>query len=165
MANETTIKISEELYLNVLQGVIDNFLKPKFIELGMNASGEWLNTIQPIIVEGRGEIWGMDYTYWLNNGREPNKDQSPQALKAWAYYYGINVIQPWAQSKGIVLDNPIGVAYNIAKNGTKKRPERIDFLDILNSDEVKQYIYTQLRIGITATISSLMIKQIRDTFE
>lgn len=165
MTNETTIQISEELYLNVLQGVIDNFLKPKFIELGMNASGEWLNTIQPRIVEGRGEIWGMDYTYWLNNGREPNQDQSPQALKAWAYYYGINVIKPWAASKGIVFDNPIAVAYSIAKKGTKKRPERIDFLDILNSNEVKQYIYAQLRIGITATISALMIRQIRNALE
>lgn len=164
MANEETIQISEELYLNVLQGVIDNFLKPKFIELGMNASGEWLNTIQPRIVEGRGEIWGMDYTYWLNNGRGPNQDQSPEALKAWAYYYGINVIQPWAQSKGIVFDNPIAIAYSIAKKGTKSRPERIDFLEILNSNEVKQYIYTNLGQALTAKITLILRKQINDNF-
>lgn len=163
MANE--IRIPDELIISTIQGVIDLFLKPKFIELGMDASGQWLNSLEARAVNGNGEIWGMDYTYWLNNGRQPNKDQSPEKLKAWAYYYGINVIKPWADAKGLVFDNPIAVAYNIGKNGTRSRPERIGFLeDVLNSKEVLDYIYSQLQEGVTIEINKVLIKQIHDNF-
>lgn len=158
------IRIPDELIIQTMQGVIDNFLKPKFISLGMNASGQWLETLEPRVNNGNGEIWGQDYTYWLNNGRGPNKDQSPEKLKAWAYYYGINVIKPWASAKGIVFDNPIAVAYNIAKYGTKSRPERIDFLDVLSSQEVISYIYSQLQKGFTVEINKILKKQIDDNF-
>lgn len=163
MANE--IRIPDELIISTMQGVIDLFLKPKVIELGMDASGQWKESLEPRVNNGNGEIWGMDYTYWLNNGRGPNKDQSPKALKAWAYYYGINVIKPWANSKGIVFDNPIAVAYNIARKGTKSRPERIGFLkDVLNSKEVLDYIYSQLQEGVTIEINKILKKQIHDNF-
>lgn len=163
MANE--IKITDELIISTIQGVIDNFLIPKFNELGFNASGKWIESLEPRINNGNGEIWGEDYTYWLNNGRGPNKDQTPQKLKAWAYYYGINVIKPWAASKGIVFDNPIAVAYNIAKNGTTyRRSERNDFMDILESNEVKNYIYSKIGQGVTAQLTELLKRQINDNF-
>lgn len=159
------IRIPDELIIQTIQGVIDNFLKPKFISLGMSASGKWLETLEARVNNGNGEIWGQDYTYWLNNGRLPNKDQSPDKLKAWSYWYGINVIKPWAQSKGIVFDNPIAVAYSIARKGTKSRPERIGFLEeILNSSEVLNYIYSQLQEGITVEINKILIKQLNDNF-
>ena len=71
MANE--IRIPDELIISTMQGVIDLFLKPKFNELGMSASGQWLDSLEPLVVNGNGEIWGMDYTYWLANGRKPGK--------------------------------------------------------------------------------------------
>lgn len=162
MPNE--IKISDEVILNTMQGVIDLFLKPKFIELGMNASGKWLNSLEPRVLNGVGEIWGMDYTYWLNNGRGPNKDQSPEKLKAWAYWYGINVIKPWATAKGLVLDSPIGVAYSIAKKGTKNRPDRDDFMDVLQSKEVSDYIYSKIGAAINVELNKILIKQLNDNF-
>lgn len=146
-----------------MQGVIDEFLKPKFIELGMNASGTWLNSLEARVNGNTGEIWGMDYTYWLNNGRGPNKDQSAEKLKAWAFWYGINVIKPWAVSKGIVFDNPIAVAYNIAKNGTKKRPERIDFLDILESNEVRDYLNRTVARYILVEVRQELVNRAKNT--
>lgn len=155
---EIEIRIPDQLIIQTMQGVIDNFLKPKFIELGMNASGEWLNTIQPKIVEGRGEIWGMDYTYFLANGRAPGR--RPPASE----------LLPWVNAKfGIggqeALSIAFAVATKIGNEGTRFYPEGTDLLEILNSEEVKNYIYSQLKTGITATISALMVKQLRDTFE
>lgn len=155
---ENTIQISEELYLNVLQGVIDNFMKPKFIELGMNATGEWLNTIQPRIVEGRGEIWGMDYTYFLANGRAPGR-RPP-----------VNALLPWVNAKfGIGGNEALSIAFAVAtkigNEGTRFYPEGTDLLEILNSNEVKKYIYENLGEALRVEISALMIKQIRDNFE
>lgn len=157
MANETTIQISEELYLNVLQGVIDNFLKPKFIELGMNATGEWLNTIQPRIVEGRGEIWGADYTYFLANGRAPGRRPPVSALLPWVNAkFGIGGQE--------ALSIAFAVATKIGNEGTRFYPEGTDLLEILNSNEVKQYIYTNLGQALTAEITLILRKQIDDNF-
>lgn len=158
MANETTIQIREELYLNVLQGVIDNFMKPRFIDLGMNASGDWLNSIQPRIVEARGEIWGMDYTYFLANGRPPGKRPPVSALL------------PWVNAKfGIGGKEALSIAFavstKIGNEGTRFYPDGTDLLEILNSNEVKKYIYENLGEALRVEISALMIKQIRDNFE
>ncbi len=60
--------LKDEQIIEVMQGVINDFLKPKFISLGMNASGQWLNSLEARANNGNGEIWGMDYTYYLANG-------------------------------------------------------------------------------------------------
>jgi hypothetical protein len=56
------MKIPDSKITEVMQGVIDNFLKPKFIALGMNATGKWLEALQPYAENGIGYIKGMDYT-------------------------------------------------------------------------------------------------------
>lgn len=158
MAKETTIQIREELYLNVLQGVIDNFMKPRFIELGMSATGEWLNTIHPRVIDGIGYIYGMDYTYFLANGRAPGRRPPVSALLPWVNAkFGIGGQE--------ALSIAFAVATKIANEGTRFYPEGTDLLEILNSNEVKQYIYTNLGQALTAEISALMIKQLRGTFE
>lgn len=149
--------------VKVMQGVIDNYLKPKFIELGMSATGDWLNALEARASLNKGEIWGNDYTYWLNFGRGPNKDQSQQALRAWAYWYSENVIKPWANAKGLVFDNYFGVAYNIAVNGTKKHPERINFLDVLSSQEVMDYINQEIGKYIVNELRLNIVKLARQT--
>ncbi|HAF29115.1 MAG TPA: hypothetical protein DCG75_08715, partial [Bacteroidales bacterium] len=126
-------KISDEIIIEAIQGVIDNFLKPIFISLGMNATGRWLDSLEARAVNGNGEIWGMDYTYWLANGRKPGKMPPVSALI------------PWVNAKfGVGGKEAIGIAWAVAtklKNeGNNYYPDGTDLLTVLESQEVKQYL-------------------------
>jgi len=150
-------KIPEETILQTMQGVIDLFLKPKFIELGMNATGQWLNSLEPRVVNGVGEIWGMDYTYWLANGRKPGKAPPIAPLISWVNSkFGIG----GAEAKGIAF----AIAQKIKKEGTDYYPEGTDLLEVLNSKEVLDYIYSQLQTSFTIEINKILIKQLNDNF-
>lgn len=151
------LRIPDELIIQTIQGVIDNFLNPKFIELGMNASGQWLNTLEPRVNQGNGEIWGMDYTYWLANGRKPGK-RPP-----------VSVLIPWVNAKfGIGGKEAVSIAWAVAKKieneGTEYYPQGTDLLEILHSPEVINYIYSQLQEGFTVEINKILIKQLHDNF-
>jgi len=151
------IRIPDELIIETMQGVIDNFLKPKFISLGMQATGQWLNTLEPRVNQGNGEIWGMDYTYFLANGRKPGKRPPVSALI------------PWVNAKfGIGGKEAVSIAWAVAKKieneGTEYYPQGTDLLEILHSQEVINYIYSQLQEGFTVEINKILIKQLHDNF-
>lgn len=140
-----------------MQGVIDNFLKPKFISLGMNATGQWLNSLEARAVNGNGEIWGMDYTYWLANGRKSGT--APP----------VSVLIPWVNAKfGIGGNEARGIAFAVAakikKEGTSYYPEGTDLLEVLNSPEVINYIYSKIREGLTVEVNRILKKQLDDNF-
>lgn len=123
----------------ILTNVINLFLIPKFNELGMKASGEWEENI-----EAKGnEIWGRDYTEYLTKGRPPNESDDPKDIAKFARWAGATFIGKWVQDKGLDL-NPYAVAYTIAKKGTKRYPEGSDLLEILETEEVKDYINQEL---------------------
>ena len=119
----------------ILRGVVNDILIPKFISLGMNASGEWINSLE---VRGD-EIWGRDYTRYLAKGRGPNQDQDPEALKKWVGYYGRTVFAKWVQDKGLQI-NPFAVAYSVARKGNKYYPQGTDLLEVLSSEATRKYI-------------------------
>lgn len=151
------IRIPDELILQTIQGVIDNFLKPKFIELGMNATGQWLNSLEARVNNGNGEIWGMDYTYFLVNGRKPGKAPPVSALLPW-------VNAKFAIGGSEALSVAFAVVQKIKNEGTNYYPEGTDLLEILNSPEVINYIYSQLKEGVTVEINKILIKQLNDNF-
>lgn len=148
-----------------MQGVIDNFLKPKFIDLGMDATGKWLESLEAKAINGNGEIWGMDYTYWLANGRAPNKDQDTGAKRKFAVWMakGNPEFKGWLAARGLT-EYGVAIAYQIAEKGTRRYPGGSDLLEVLNSDEVINYIYSQFREGITVEINKILIKQLNDNF-
>lgn len=151
------MKIPDELIIETMQGVIDNFLKPKFIELGMNATGSWLNALEAKVVNGSGEIWGMDYTYWLANGRKGGT--APP----------VNALIPWVNAKfGVGGKEAVSIAWAVAtkiKNeGTRYYPQGTDLLEVLKSKEVNDYIYSKLKEGVTVEINKILIKQLNDNF-
>jgi hypothetical protein len=151
------IGIPDEIIISTMQGVIDNFLKPKFISLGMNASGNWINSLEPRVVNGNGEIWGMNYSYWLANGRKPGKAPPISALMPWVTAkFGVS----GNEAKGIAF----AVANKIKNEGTSYYPEGTDLLAILNSEEVKNYIYSQFQIAFESEINKILIKQLHDNF-
>lgn len=125
------IKIEQETIERVISEVITLFLIPKFRELGMPATGEWEEN-----VHARGnEIWGRQYTEQLVNGREPGSMPPVEAIQRWALAkFGngdINVA--WA------------IATKIKNEGTSWYPNGSDLLEVLESQEVADYITNQLR--------------------
>lgn len=157
--------LTDEDVAAVLQGVIDEFLIPKFKELDMNASGKWIASLE---TERRsnteGVIRGIDYSYWLANGRNPNQDQSPEALRAWAVWAGNTFIKDWVQAKGLTA-NPIAVAMSIAKKGTTwKRKGGSDLLEVLESPEVQRYVAERFKMIITPRVAEEMRRNITEAF-
>lgn len=156
--------LTDEDVAAVLQGVIDEFLIPKFKELNMNASGEWIASLE---TERRGlkegVIRGRDYSYWLVNGRNPNQDQSPEALRKWAVWAGNTFIKDWVRNKGLSAD-PIAVAMSIAKKGTSwKRKGGSDLLEILESPEVQRYVAERFSRVITPKVAAQLRRNINET--
>jgi len=150
-------KIPDEVIIQTMKGVIEQFLKPKFISLGMNATGSWLNALEGRANNGNGEIWGMDYTYWLVNGRKPGKMPPVSALL------------PWVNAKlGITGKEALSVAFAVAtkiKNeGTEYYPEGTDLLEVLSSPECKAYVIEQIGTFYSLEISKILKKQIHDNF-
>jgi len=152
-----TPRLPDEVILATMQGVIDNFLKPKFISLGMNATGQWLETLEPRVENGQGQIWGMYYTYWLAHGRKGGTMPPVSALIPWVTAkFGIG----GNEAKGVAF----AVAKKIEKEGTEYYPQGTDLLEILHSKDVADYIYSQYKEGITVEISETLKKQIHDNF-
>lgn len=129
--------------------IIRLFLIPKFEELGYNASGQFIETLEA----RKNEIWGMNYFKFLVDGRAPNRNQDNKALWAWANWASEAFIKEWARNKGIPEEAAIPIAYNIAKNGTNDRPNRQDLINILTSDEVKNYISKQYQFAIINSVT------------
>ena len=157
--------LTDEDVAAVLRGVIDDFLIPKFKELNMNASGKWIASLE---TERRsnneGFIRGIDYSYWLAKGRNPNSDQSPEALRAWAVWAGNTFIKDWVQAKGLTA-NPIAVAMSIAKKGTTwKRKGGSDLLEVLESPEVQRYVAERFKMIITPRVAEEMRRNISEAF-
>ena len=124
----------------IIGDVIERFLKPKFRELGMPASGEWEEN-----VEARGnEIWGRHYAEYLVEGRPPNKDQDPEAMRRWVGWAGSTFLKYWVQNKGLNI-SPYAVAWKIAREGTDWYPNGSDLLEVLESKEVLDYINDSIR--------------------
>lgn len=140
----------------IIKEVINKFLIPKFLELGMDASGEWVSSL-----EARGfEIWGRDYTQYLVEGRPPNNNQNPQDLRRWAVWAGSTFIKDWVNNKGISAP-PIAVAYKIAREGTKHYPKGTDLLDVLSSSEVENFIANELGRLVVVKVQKEFIKNFK----
>ena len=157
--------LTDEDVAAVLQGVIDEFLIPKFKELNMNASGKWIASLETERrSKNEGVIRGIDYSYYLVNGRGANQDQSPEGLRAWAVWAGNTFIKDWVRNKGISA-NPIAVAMSIAKKGTTwKRKGGSDLLEVLESPEVQRYVAERFKMIITPRVAEEMRRNISEAF-
>lgn len=150
-------KIPDEEIIRVMQGVIDLFLIPKFISLGMQATGAWINALEARAENGNGAIYGFDYTYWLAHGRKPGTAPPISALLPWVTAkFGIG----GNEAKGIAF----AVANKIKAEGTNYYPEGTDLLEVLNSVECRNYVTEQLQTWYSIEISKVLKKQLDDNF-
>lgn len=122
-----------------MQEVIDLFLIPKFNQLGMNATGEWLDNLEIRVINGSGQIWGRDYTEQLVYGRKPGKKPPVAPLEKWV---NAKLGRFGAQGRSIAF----AVQNKIAKEGTSWYEKGgSDLLEVLTSQEVTDYV--NKRIG------------------
>lgn len=130
-----------------MQEVIDTFLIPKFISLGMNASGRWIKSLEARAENNRGEIWGLDYTYYLVNGRSPGKRPPIAPLVRWVgYKFGLSGQQATSAA--------YAVANKIASEGTSYYPSGTDLLEILQSKEVTQFVFEKISANLSGQITA-----------
>lgn len=150
-------KIPDDVIIQTMQGVIDNFLIPKFISLGMDATHKWLNSLEARAENGNGAIYGMDYTYFLVNGRKPGKMPPVSALLPWVNAkFGIGGKE--------ALSIAFAVATKIKNKGTSYYPEGTDLIEVLNSKECREYVMEQLGTWYTIEITKVLKKQLNDNF-
>lgn len=150
------MEITSEQIEPIISEVINLFLIPRFLELNMESSGEWINN-----VEARGnQIWGRDYTEYLVDGRPPNTNQDPKAMKAWVGWAGSTVLNDWVRNKGLNI-NPYAVAWKIAREGNNYYPNGTDLLEVLDSEEVRDYITERLGRIITVQVQQEFNRQFR----
>lgn len=113
--------------------VVDEFLIPKFNQLNMKASGEWLSSLEVKVIGNRGEIWGKDYTYYLVNGRANGKRPPISVLEKWVNDK-FNIFGNEAKSMAFAIGN------KIAKIGTNYYPQGTNLLEVLKSRECQSFI-------------------------
>ena len=150
--------ITEKEVETILDDVIRLFLIPRFEQLGMNATGQWRDN-----VEARGSsIWGEHYTVQLVNGRRPNADQSPDAIRRWSY--GMAKFNPefmrWLQARGL-QEYGVQIAYKIGEQGTQYyRDGGTTLLEVLNEQQTIDYIAEQVGLIITDNMIKDINKQL-----
>lgn len=121
----------------IITEVINRFLIPKFGELEMNASGEWLDNLG-VSVESDSlvHITGRSYT--------------EQLVKGTAFHYvPIAPLKKWAMAKfGMGETEATSMAFAVSNKikieGTKWHQEESKLLEVLDSPECVDFIRTEL---------------------
>lgn len=142
----------------IMQEVKDLFLIPKFNELGMDATGLWLQSLETEVRQNVGVIRGQDYTEFLARGRGPNKNQDPNAKRKWAYGMANNNPQfmAWLSARNLTQYG-VQIAYKIADVGTSWYPDGSDLLEVLESQECVDYVRSR--------VTGLMQLEVKNSFE
>lgn len=135
--------------------------------LGLRASGLWERSLEKFNnATGEGfkiGIKGQDYTAQLENGRRPNRNQSPEALKAWVGWAGSTIIADWINDKGLDL-NPFAVSWKIALEGWKvPNPNNAGGLvsDVVTTERISD-LNRQLVLFRIGEFKSEIIKELKN---
>jgi len=84
----------------------------KHKELGMKASGKWIESLENRSERLSGQLWGEHYTEQLVNGRGPGKFPPIKMIEKWIYDKGIT-------PEGITISSlAFLIARKIAREGT-----------------------------------------------
>jgi hypothetical protein len=104
-------------------------LLTEYVNSGRKATGDWEKYLDSKTTEKTGnvkiEILGADYTYFLENGRKPNKNQNHKKLVGFALYMtnkSDSPISRWIQAKGINESLKFAIAYDLGRKGYKGKP-------------------------------------------
>jgi hypothetical protein len=144
--------VSKDKIEQITQEVVDRFLVPKFKELGLNASGDWLASVEVRVNGTTGEIWALDYTRYLVNGRAAGTPPPVEPLIRWV---GFKLGKSGDEARGIAY----AIRNKIAREGTEiKKQGGTDLLEILSSREVLDYVNERIGEAIVETARLQIIR-------
>ncbi|RMZ58972.1 hypothetical protein D1632_15515 [Chryseobacterium nematophagum] len=140
----------------VLDQVISIFLIPRFRELGMEATGEWLDTLEKESGENSGTIRGRSYSEQLAKGRKPGKMPPIEALEKW-------VQAKFSLSGEEAKNRAWAVSKKIEKEGTSwYQKGGTDLIEILSEPRTVQYIQDELSGIIKLRIAENLIRNTQE---
>lgn len=93
-------------------------LVQKYESSGRKASGKFGQSIRIETGDNNSQMYGASHVWQMVNGRNPNKNQSPDAIRRWVGWAGSTFLKDWVQAKGISA-SPYAIAYKIAREGVK----------------------------------------------
>ena len=128
------IAIPDAIFEDVLDEVIKLYLIPKHKQLGMEATGEWIKSL-----ESKGnKIRGRKYTEQLVYGRSAGKAPPISPIEKW-------VNAKFGISGKEATSFAFAISKKIAKEGTSwKKKGGSDLLEVLEAKEVKDFINKRL---------------------
>lgn len=149
------IEIPESVMLGALNKAIDALIE-KHKELGMEATGEWIRSLEPVAETNKGKILGAPYTEQLVFGREPGKRPPIAPLEQWVQAkFGISGSQ--ARSAAFAI------ATNIGKEGTTwYKQGGSDLLEILDDYRVLDTFYAEIGQYLTAQITEELRRDLNE---
>ncbi len=150
-----------------MQWTVDNILIPHFMALGLNASGEWVNSLKVRDDNGEGIISGRKYTEQLVYGRRPNQDQTHKGKAKWAYgmaNFNDKFIQ-WLQIRGLT-DYGFQIAYKIADEGTNiYKDGGTDLIEILEKPETQRRISEHMQGLYAVQVKNFLEREIQQAWQ
>lgn len=142
----------------ILTKVVDLFLIPRFLELGMPATGEWQRNVEVIANEDFGKIRGRDYSEQLAKGRRPGKKPPVAPLQKWA-------MAKFGMGSKEALSMAYALANKIAERGTSWFEKGgSNLIEILEEPRVIQYIEDELSAIAKVRISENLIRNAENIF-
>lgn len=116
--------------------ILDNYKSMNF-----RASGKFEAELETKVEQEENnykiQILGSAHTYFMENGRQPNKNQSAEAIKAFVGWAGSTFIAEWVNNKDLII-NPFAVAYAIATTGTKHKEPIIS--SVINDESINELL-------------------------
>lgn len=150
--------ISETLH--ILNSEVESLaidLKAKHEQLGMKATGDWLDSIEVINDGFSVSLWANDYTQYLVNGRADGKMPPIDPLIRWvSAKLGVS----GSEGKSIAF----AVAKKIEKEGTNYYPQGTDLIDGVITEQRMNDIIEKLELQVNLMISELVVRQVKQAF-
>jgi len=147
------LELSEVIYIG--NEVIKRFILPIIDRNNIKNTGEFRESLEAVSTSSSEiQIWGVDYSHYAVSGRGGGK-QPP-----------VKELQKWVQSKfGYGQDKAKQVAFaitnKIKKEGTERHTKHLNLIEILESQEVKNYITNEVTKIINKRIQERLLDEMK----
>lgn len=147
------LEVNEVIHIG--NEVIKRFILPIIDRNNIKNTGEFRESLEAQTTSSSEiQIWGVDYSHYAVSGRGGGK-QPP-----------VKELQKWVQSKfGYGQDKAKQVAFAISakikKEGTDRHTKHLNLIEILESQEVKNYITSEVMKIINKRITEKLIEEMK----
>lgn len=146
--------IPDAIVRDALNKAIDVLIQ-KHRALGMEATGDWIDSLDAVVGVNAGEIWGADYTEQLVFGREPGRRPPIAPLERWASAkFGVSGKEARSMA--------FAVATKIAKEGTSWYEKGgSDLLEVLDDPEVVNTFYSEIGTYLQVVVTEELTRELQ----